>query len=155
MQAADDYRMFSEEISRLEAEAQEVQHLILNHTERLRQIEQRILALKSVLAGSEARTTAFMSAGLDRAVAERALPTESDIRAERGALNSSLYGVQRAFAPIAVDTAAYRGTAGAARQPFANRIGVPKRGAAAKSSTAVPATKSAIENGGPHVDTTS
>ncbi len=149
MQASDDYRMFAEEIARLESEAQEVQHLILNHTERLRQIEHRILALRSVVAGSDARTTAFLPGNL-----ERTLPSESEIRAERGALSSALYGVQRAFAPTSVDTAAYRGTAGAARQPFANRIGVPKRGATAKPSPTTPVVK-AVETGSPHVDTTS
>lgn len=151
-----DYRMFSEEIARLEAEALEVQHLIINHTERLRLIEQRILALRSVVEGTEARTTAMMPGHLDRAISERPLPTESDIRAERGALSSALFGVQRAFAPTPVDAASYRGSGPAVRQPVMNRIGVTKRGTAPKAEpVGATATKPAADPASPHVDTTS
>ncbi len=148
--------MFSEEIARLEAEALEVQHLIINNTGRLRQIEQRILALRSVVEGSEARTTAMMSGHLERAVAERPLPTESEIRAERGALCSALFGVQRAFAPAQVDAATYRGSGPAIRPPVMNRIGVAKRAVAPKAETVgAVATKPAADPTSPHVDTTS
>ena len=142
---SDDYRMFAEEIARLELEAQEVQHLILNQTERLRLIEQRILALRSVVEGAGARTSAQIPPGLDRAIPESAEPSESDIRAARGALNTSLFGVQRAFAPVNRDAANYRGQ----RAPL-NRVGVVKRPNIKKDNM----TKT-TDTSGPHIDTTS
>ena len=110
-----DVKMFAEEISRLEAEASEAQQIILTQTERLRSLEQRIAALKSVVSGTQTRLSISASG---EAADVAALPTESvaesPLPAERSEISTALFGRQRAALPEAADVGAYR----AASSPF-------------------------------------
>lgn len=104
-----DVKMFAEEISRLEAEAAEAQQIILTQTERLRSLEQRITALKSVVSGTQTRMS--ISAGSD---AEMGIPattepvSDSPLPAERSEISTALFGRQRAALPEAADVGVYR-----------------------------------------------
>lgn len=108
-----DVKMFADEIARLEVEAAEAQQMILTQTERLRALEQRISALKSVVAGTHTRM-AMSAAGTEKSAAVPEVPSQSlpiptdPIPAERAEVSTALFGRQRAALPEAVDVGAYR-----------------------------------------------
>lgn len=107
-----DVKMFAEEISRLEAEAAEAQQMILTQTERLRSLEDRITALKSVVSGTHTRMAISGVGDDDAPVAESAAPVEplssAPIPAERSEISTALFGRQRAALPEAADVGVYR-----------------------------------------------
>lgn len=101
-----DYRMFSDEIERLEAEGLELQQQILTQTERLRLIQQRINALQSVVSGSGTR----LAASLDTAEND-SRSAEEQLRLERSTLTTSLFGMQRSHQAESSDLNQYRAMA--------------------------------------------
>ena len=136
-------KMFSDEIARLEAEADEAQKIILGQTERLRTLEQRISALKSVVAGTQTRlsvtaqhASSVASSNLPQDVARPSSTiTEEALRSERSAIGTTLYGLQRAYSPDATDVGTYRALA----SPFA-------LGAQTSANRQNPATESRDES---------
>ena len=109
-------KMFADEIARLEAEADEAQKIILTQSERLRTLEQRISALKSVVAGTQTRLsvsvhdeTSVSTVGtFHDAGGSETIPAEDGLRSERSSLGTSLFGLQRAYSADSVDVGTYR-----------------------------------------------
>ena len=103
-------KMFADEISRLEAEAAEAQQIILTQTERLRSLEQRITALKSVVSGTHTRMAISASDEDAAAPLDTSLESISDttIPAERSQISTALFGRQRAALPESADVGVYR-----------------------------------------------
>ena len=146
-------KMFSDEIARLEAEADEAQKIILGQTERLRTLEQRISALKSVVAGTQTRLSvmAHPAGGephLPLDVARPASTTaEETLRSERSVIGTTLYGLQRAYVPDSTDVSTYRALAspfafpGAPSRPAGTEAGTSSRGSLADR----PETESSTE----------